>query len=108
MDVAKYCLSKDGAVEDYPFGNEVTVFKVDGKMFALTQAVDLPETINLKCDPIRAQILRQDHPEIAPGYHMNKSHWNTLDLKGKLPDSLIRELIDHSYDLVAPKLRSRR
>jgi predicted DNA-binding protein (MmcQ/YjbR family) len=107
MDVAEYCLSKDGAEETYPFGDEHYVFKVDGKMFALCGAVESPDSINLKCDPVRAQILRQGNPEIIPGYHMNKMHWNTVSLKGNLPADLILELIDHSYDLVAPKLRSR-
>jgi predicted DNA-binding protein (MmcQ/YjbR family) len=103
MDVAAYCLTKPGAEETYPFGNEVSVFKVGGKMFALCSATNRPNTINLKCDPVRALILRQDYPEITPGYHMNKLHWNTLDLTGQLPDELVRELIDHSYDLVAKK-----
>jgi predicted DNA-binding protein (MmcQ/YjbR family) len=103
MDVAAYCLSKLGASETYPFGSDVTVMKVGGKMFALTPATDKPRSINLKCDPVRAQMLRQSYPEITPGYHMNKQHWNTLDLTGNLTDELVRELIDHSYDLVAPK-----
>lgn len=105
MDVAAYCLSKLRAVETYPFGPDTTVFKVHDKMFALTAAEEHPKTINLKCDPVRAQILRQEHPEITAGYHMNKQHWNTLDLTGNLPDELVCELIDHSYDLVAPKPR---
>ncbi len=100
MDVAAYCLDKPGAEETYPFGPEATVFKVGGKMFALTPAMDSPDSINLKCDPTRATMLRQQYPEITPGYHMNKQHWNTLDLSGGLPDDLVRELIDHSYDLV--------
>jgi predicted DNA-binding protein (MmcQ/YjbR family) len=103
--VAAYCLGKPGASENYPFGPEVTVFKVAGKMFALTPADEQPRTINLKCDPVRAQILRQEYPEITPGYHMNKTHWNTLDLTGNLPDDLVKELIDHSYELVMPKRR---
>lgn len=103
IDVAKYCLSKNGAIEDYPFGLEHSVFKVDGKMFALTQAVDEPSSINLKCDPVRAQILRQDYPEVIPGYHMNKTHWNTVSLVGGLSEDLIKELIDHSFDLVSKK-----
>jgi predicted DNA-binding protein (MmcQ/YjbR family) len=107
IDVAEYCLSKPGAQETYPFGPEATVFKVGGKMFALTPASDKPRSINLKCDPVRAQILRQEHPEIIPGYHMNKQHWNTLDLTGALPEDLVVELIDHSYDLVAPKRKAK-
>ncbi len=103
FDVAAYCLGKPGAREDYPFGPEASVFKVNGKMFALTPATERPATINLKCDPIRSIRLRQDYPEITPGYHMNKQHWNTLDLTGKLPPELVRDLIDHSYELVKGK-----
>ena len=100
MNVAEYCLQKLGARETYPFGADVTVMKVGGKIFALMPAVDRPASISLKCDPIRAIILRQGHPEITAGYHLNKVHWNTLDLNGDLPDDLVRELIDHSYNLV--------
>ncbi len=100
MNVAEYCLSKTHTEETYPFGPNVTVFKVRGKMFALAPAADEPPTLSLKCDPTRAIILRQDHPEITPGYHLNKQHWNTLSLVGNLPDGLVRELIDHSYALV--------
>lgn len=100
MNVAEYCLSKLRAEEAYPFGPDVTVMRVHGKLFALMPASDNPRSINLKCDPTRAILLRQDHPEITPGYHMNKMHWNTLDLTGNLPDDLVRELIDHSYELV--------
>ncbi len=74
MNVAEYCLNKPGAEETYPFGVDVTVMKVGGKMFALMPATDVPRTINLKCDPTRAVLLRQEHAEIRPGYHMNKTH----------------------------------
>ena len=100
MNVAEYCLEKLGAVESYPFGVDVTVMKVHGKMFASMPSTETPTSINLKCDPTRAVLLRQEHPEITPGYHMNKVHWNTLDLSGELRDDLVRELIDHSYELV--------
>jgi predicted DNA-binding protein (MmcQ/YjbR family) len=103
MDVAAYCLSKPGAVEDYPFGSETSVFRVGGKMFALTPASEHPYSINLKCDPVRAMELRETFSEITPGHHMNKRHWNSLDLRGGLLDELVRELIDHSYDLVNKK-----
>lgn len=105
IDVAAYALKKPGAVETYPFGPEYTVIKVGGKMFALMPAVKRPGHVNLKCDPVRAPWLRREHPEITPGYHMNKDHWNTLDLTRSLSDDLVRELIDHSYELVAPKKR---
>ncbi|MBW4061230.1 MmcQ/YjbR family DNA-binding protein [Candidatus Saccharibacteria bacterium] len=101
INVAEYCLEKLGAEETYPFDATTTVMKVHGKMFALMAAVENPPSINLKCDPTRSILLRQEYPEIAAGYHMNKVHWNTLDLTGNLPDALVRELIDHSYDLVA-------
>jgi len=100
VNVAEYCLSKPRAEETYPFGPDVTVFKVGGKMFALAPAVDEPPTLSLKCDPTRAIILRQVYPEITAGYHLNKAHWNTLELTGSLSDDLIRELIDHSFSLV--------
>ncbi len=102
MDVAAYCLSKPEAEESYPFGPSVSVFKVSGTMFALVPATEKPFNISLKCDPLRAKILRQQYPEIiTAGYHLNKQHWNTLELTGVLPDELITELIDHSYALVA-------
>lgn len=100
MNIAEYCLGKPGAVETYPFGSQVTVFKAHGKMFALAPATDEPSTLSLKCDPTRAILLRQDFPEITAGYHLNKVHWNTLSLAGNLTDDLIHELIDHSYSLV--------
>ncbi len=100
MNVAEYCLSLVGAEETYPFGADVTVMKVGGKIFAIMAAVDEPANISLKCDPMRAIMLRQEHPEITAGYHLNKVHWNTLALNGDLPDDLVRELIDHSYSLV--------
>jgi predicted DNA-binding protein (MmcQ/YjbR family) len=103
MNVAEYCLGKPGARETYPFGTDATVMKVGGKMFAVMPAEAEPKSITLKCDPTRAVLLRQTHPEITPGYHTNKVHWNTLDLKGNLPEDLVHELIDHSYDLVTNK-----
>lgn len=101
--IRNYCLSKKASTEGLPFGETVLVFKVAGKMFAL---LDLSggETINLKCDPELAQELRADHDEVQPGYHMNKTHWNTIYLKGRLSDHQIREMIDHSYDLIVASL----
>lgn len=101
--------SKPGAEETTPFGPDVLVYKVGGKIFALTVPGDFPARINLKCDPERALVLREGHEAILPGYHMNKRHWNTVLLDGSLPAALVRELIDHSYDLVAASLpRSKR
>lgn len=100
-------LSKPGAVETTPFGPDVLVYKVGGKIFALTMPGVFPARINLKCDPGRALILRDEHEAVIPGYHMNKRHWNTLVLDGSLPAKLVAELIDHSYDLVAASLPGR-
>ena len=100
-----YCLSKKGATEHFPFDQDTLVFKVMGKIFALT-GLDRPEaTANLKCDPEYALELREEYDgKIVPGYHMNKKHWNTVELESALPEKLIRSLIDHSYDLVVNSL----
>lgn len=92
------------AVLDYPFGADIHVYKVEGKVFAIYFKDDTRESINLKCDPVHAQELRAVFSEITPGYHMNKKHWNTLDLTGDLPRSEIHRQIDHSYDLIVKKL----
>lgn len=99
-DILDYCLAKTGAYDDFPFGEDTLVLKVCGKMFALTNLSRHPLTMNLKCDPQRAIELRTQHDAVEPGYHMNKRHWNTLTLDGRLDSSLIAECIDHSYDLV--------
>ncbi len=100
-----YCLSKTGATEDMPFDEYALVFKVMGKMFALTSLKEDKEfTVNLKCDPDRAVLLREEYSEIIPGYHMNKKHWNTVSFEGDVPNKLLYDLIDHSYDLVVSKL----
>ncbi|MGS2737673.1 MmcQ/YjbR family DNA-binding protein [Sinomicrobium sp. M5D2P17] len=106
-----YCLNKKGATEDTPFGEDTIVFKVMGKMFALT-SLDKWEagdhSVNLKCEPERTEELRAEYQSIQPGYHMNKRHWNTVDLDdGELSEELIRELIDISYDLVVKGLTKR-
>ncbi|MFD7505142.1 MmcQ/YjbR family DNA-binding protein [Streptomyces sp. NPDC001700] len=102
-----FCVSFNAAVEEFPFPRvpDVSVFKVCGKMFALTTLDARPLTVNLKCDPEAAIRLRGDHPGlIAPGWHMNKRHWNTVTVDGDLPDQLVRELIEDSYDLVVAGL----
>lgn len=100
-----FCLSFNAAVEQFPFGPEISVFKVLGKMFALSSLDGRPLTVNLKCDPDDAIRLRGDHPGlIVPGWHMNKRHWNTVTVDGGLPDRLVRELIEDSYDLVVAAL----
>ncbi len=103
-DVISYFLSKPQAEETTPFGPDVLVYKVGGKMFALTSPAEFPSRINLKCDPERAAMLRDEYDSILPGFHMNKRHWNTLVLDGSLPGKVVQELIDHSYDLVAASL----
>ena len=97
-----YCLAKKNAIEDFPFGEDVMVFKVAGKIFALC-GIDPFESVNLKCDPELALELREAHEAVRPGYHMNKKHWNTVLIDGSIADKLILSWIDHSYDLVAPK-----
>ena len=93
-----------GAVEDYPFGDEVAVFKVEGKMFALVSLLGEPGSVNLKCDPDWALELRATHDAVRPGYHQNKRHWNTVELDGTVEDAELREMIDHSYELVVSGL----
>ena len=103
--VRAYCLALPAASEHMPWDDDTLVFKVKDKVFAITNIYTRPTTINLKCDPERAVDLRARYHAIAPGYHMNKKHWNTLTLDGSLPDELIRQLIDHSWDLVVGGLK---
>jgi predicted DNA-binding protein (MmcQ/YjbR family) len=103
-DAIEHILSKPGAEETTPFGPHVLVYKVGGKMFALTDLDEIPARINLKCDPERALALRDEYEAILAGYHMNKRHWNTLVLDSSLPAKLVRELIDLSYELVVASL----
>jgi predicted DNA-binding protein (MmcQ/YjbR family) len=107
MDLAKfreYCLRKPGASEGTPFGEDVLVFKVDGKLFALAPLNEVPATANLKCDPDLALELRDRCEQVRPGYHMNKKHWNTVELDSGIPDTELRKMIDHSYELVVKGL----
>jgi predicted DNA-binding protein (MmcQ/YjbR family) len=103
----EYCLSKKGVTEHFPFDEDTLVFKVGGKMFALSSLLQWEKgtpSMNLKCDPERAQELRAEYDAIQPGYHMSKIHWNTIALNKDASDSLIKELINHSYDLVFKSL----
>lgn len=100
-----YCLAKREATEGFPFGEEVLVFKVAGKMFALVALDDVPPRVNLKCAPERSEELRATYAGITPGYHMDKRHWNTVRLDGSVPTAEIARLVDHSYDLVVAGLR---
>ncbi|HCY43610.1 MAG TPA: MmcQ-like protein [Prolixibacteraceae bacterium] len=102
-ELREYCISKPGVTEEFPFDEVTLVFKVMGKMFALTN-LDGDWSLALKCDPQRAIELREQYPAIQPGYHMSKVHWNTVMMDGSLSQKLILELIDHSYQLVVDKL----
>ena len=102
-DLIAHCLSKPGAEETTPFGPDTLVYKVGGKIFALTSPDEFPPRVNLKCDPERAIELRDRYESILPGYHMNKRHWNIVVLDGSVPSALVRELVDHSYQLVAKR-----
>ncbi|MGF7050687.1 putative DNA-binding protein (MmcQ/YjbR family) [Paenibacillus sp. DS2015] len=108
MDInalTQYCLSKKGALEDYPFGDDVLVIKVVSKMFALISDNGDQPKISLKCDPFIAENLRQQHTAITPGYHLNKNHWNTILIDGTIPELEIFKMIDHSYELVFKGLK---
>ena len=102
-DFRDYCLLKPGVTEATPFGPETLVFKVGGKLFALTN-INTFSSINLKCDPARAIELREAHDYVLPGYHMNKKHWNTVLIGTGAPVGQLRQLIDHSYELVLTSL----
>ena len=100
----EYCLAKPGAEETTPFGPDNLVFKVAGKMFALAGLDEVPARANLKCDPDRALELRDRYEQVQAGYHMNKKHWNTVELGGEIPAAEVRKMIDHSYELVVQSL----
>ena len=100
----KCCLAQGGAVEEFPFGSETSVFKVAGKMFALSQLKRTPLEVSVKCEPELAVQLRGGYDAIRPGYHLNKRHWNTLTIGADLPDKLVREMIEDSWDLVVDAL----
>ena len=101
----KYCLQLHGVEETFPFGPDTLVYKVFGKVFAITGLDEEEFSVNLKCDPERAIELREDYPEqIIPGWHMNKKHWNTIYFEGGLSNQLLVELINHSYALVVAGL----
>ena len=103
----EYCLSKKGVTEHFPFDDDTLVFKVGGKMFALSSLQQWEKgepTVNLKCDPERAVELRADYQEIQPGFHMSKIHWNTIAVNKGVSDVMIKQLVDHSYELVFKSL----
>lgn len=98
--VLKLCASFPGAIEDYPFGDEVAVFKVGDRMFALVTLHGDQGVVNLKCDPELALVLRGKYESVRPGYHMNKRHWNSVDIDNSVPDREWRDMVEHSYQLV--------
>jgi len=99
-----YCLAKHGAREEFPFGDEVAVYKVMGKIFALLPVDADPVSISLKCDPILAGMLSETYPAVTPGWHLNKKHWNSVKVDGSVADDEIEEWIDHSYEQVVKGL----
>ncbi|MBT2467517.1 MmcQ/YjbR family DNA-binding protein [Streptomyces sp. ISL-66] len=105
-ELRDFCLGFNAAVEEFPFTPETSVFKVLGKVFALSALDGDPLKVNLKCEPEQAVRLREEHEAVVPGWHMNKRHWNTVTAggPGALPDALVRELVEDSYDLVVAGL----
>ena len=106
-ELRTFCLSLDGAEETFPFGANTSVFKVGGKMFALSQLEAESLRVSLKCEPDLAQTLRRDHPAVIPGYHLNKRHWNTVTIDGSVPDQMVLSLVEDSYALVVDGLPKR-
>jgi predicted DNA-binding protein (MmcQ/YjbR family) len=98
------CLARPGATEEFPFGHATSVFKVAGRMFALSALRGRPLRVSVKCEPELAEQLRASYPEVGPGYHLNKRHWNTITLDGGLPDAMVTAMIEDSYDLVVAAL----
>ena len=103
----EYCLFKKGVTEHFPFDEETLVFKVGGKMFALSSLNQWEKgvpSVNLKCNPEYAEELRVQYDDIKPGFHASKKHWNTIEINREVPDSVLKDFIDHSYDLVFSNL----
>ena len=107
-ELRDHCLSFSGAEETFPFGPRTSVFKVAGKMFALSQLGADSLRVSLKCEPHLADGLRRAHAAVLPGYHLNKRHWNTVVIDGSLPERMIRDMIEDSYDLVVSALPATR
>ncbi|MBN2424613.1 MAG: MmcQ/YjbR family DNA-binding protein [Calditrichaceae bacterium] len=99
-----YCSGKAGVTKEFPFDDTTLVLKVKGKMFALIAMDEAVPRANLKCDPVYAIALRQKYQSVRAGYHMNKRHWNTVELEGDVPDTELKEMIDDSYNLVVKGL----
>ena len=109
QELRELCLAFRGSSETFPFGWQWSVFKVASRMFALARLEGDPLSVSVKCEPMLAEQLRAAHPTVTPGYHLNKRHWNTVVIDGSLPDEMIADMIEDSYDLVVSKLsRARR
>jgi predicted DNA-binding protein (MmcQ/YjbR family) len=107
----RWCLARPGATEEFPFGERTSVFKVEGKMFALSSLRSRPLSVSVKCEPELASQLRAAYPAVKPGYHLNKRHWNTITLDGSLDDKTVFDMLEDSYDLVVaglPRAKQRR
>ena len=102
-ELREWCLSMPGAIEDFPFGPETSVFKINKKIFALSRLREAPLKVSLKCEPLLAESLRASYEAIVPGYHLNKRHWLTVTHGGDFEDRHVRDLVQDSYDLVKPK-----
>lgn len=107
-ELRHHCLGFAGAEETFPFGAQTSVFKVAGKVFALSRLDQSPLRVSLKCEPGLAEQLRQAHPCVSPGYHLNKRHWNTVLVDGSLPDAMIADMVEDSYDLIVSRLSAAR
>ncbi|HUO71414.1 MAG TPA: MmcQ/YjbR family DNA-binding protein [Solirubrobacteraceae bacterium] len=103
-ELRDHCLSFRGAQETFPFGPETSVYKVAGKIFALSRLGQRPLRVSVKCEPGLAEQLREAHAAVMPGYHLNKRHWNTVTIDGSLPDAMIGDMLEDSYDLVVSAL----
>ena len=106
-EIREYCLTKPHCEEILPFGPDVLVFKTNKKVFLLLPLDEQPVRFNVKCDPELALHLREKYPAVIPGFHMNKKHWNTIKMDGSVAPKLIKEWIDHSYDLVRAKIKNK-
>jgi predicted DNA-binding protein (MmcQ/YjbR family) len=105
-ELRDFCLGLLGAVEEFPFGAETHVYKARAKIFAIS-AMGSPLKVSLKCDPDLAAGLRNSYPDVVPGYHLNKRHWNTITCNASVPDRLVKDMIEDSYDLVTKGLSQR-
>ena len=102
-ELREYCIAKKAVTESFPFDEETLVFKVMNKMFLLTN-INKDLSMNVKCNPEKAIELREQYSSVIPGWHMNKKHWNTVDIEGSISDQQLKEWIDHSYDLIVASL----